>query len=78
MEDFDKMNTMQNMNTVAKRMTLWLLAGFKFLWIGLLFVLSLPVLVPIYLICDMPDDIERLMDRLKESLDNDDTRNGGF
>lgn len=72
------MNIIQKMNTVAKRMTLWLLTGFKFLWIGLLFVLSLPVALPIYMICEMPDDVERLMDRLKESLDNDDTRNGGY
>lgn len=66
------------MNTVEKRMTLWLLTGFKFLWIGLLFVLSLPVVLPIYLLCYMPEDIEILMNSLKKSLDKDDTRNGGF
>lgn len=75
-EDFE-MNIMQKMNTVAKRMTLWLLTGFKFLWIGLLIVLSLPVALPIYMICEMPDGIESLIYRLKKSLNNDDTRNGG-
>ena len=73
---------MKKMNTVAKWMALWLLTGFKFLWIGLLFVLSLPVLIPTYLITyliyDMPEDIEGLIDKLKESLDNDETNNGGF